>query len=104
MLPFLRGMKDVENFDGIALNSVGDDVGSDDDFAGQGHTTVTPAFWKLFEALATIPDALSFGEHDFDTRPLCKVGPDPIKVLERVWGPTNPSRCQRSAPTWRRLP
>lgn len=97
-------MEDVQDFDGIALNSVGDDVRGEDDLSGQGDATGTAAFGELLEALAAVPDALGLGEHDFSTGVLCQVGSYPFKVLERDRRPAYLSRRQRSGPTWRKRP
>lgn len=104
LLPLLRGVEDIQNFDGIALDAVGDDIRGDNDLAGQGNTARTTAFGKLFEALAAVPDALCFGLHDLSTCVVCQIGSDSFEVLEGSGSPANVSQRQRSAPTWRRRP
>lgn len=103
-LPFLRTVKDIQYFNNITRDAVGNYVRRDDQFAGHGDTAGAAAFGELPEALAAVPDAAGFGAHGFGIGPLGEVGANPIKILERGRGPADVSRHQRSGPTWRRLP
>ncbi len=97
-------MEDVQDFDAIAFDSVGNDVGVNEYFAGHGDSTGATAFRELFESLAAIPYTLGFGEHDFIVRIFCQVGSNAVKVLECARSPLNSSQPQRSAPTWQKHP
>ena len=95
-------MEDIQNLNATAFDSVGDDVGGDDHFAGHGDAAGAATFGEIFEALAAIPYALGFGEDGFCVRLLCEVGSNPIKIFKGVGSPVDSSQRQRSAPTWRR--
>lgn len=101
MLPFLRRMEHVQNFDRVPFDPIRNDVGGGNDFPRHGRATGAATFRELFEPLTALPDSSCFREHSLLVGVFQNVLSYFGEILKCVRGPADIIQLQRLIPTSR---